>query len=164
MTQQQAETVPARSGPAPATTPRTPHVQLDQFAPAEIQAELWSRMAALEGVTTGPSGISFPSSRALHLDEDAATGPEDAFLVGTEFAHLHGDGSGSLHLALPLDVAHEVIAAGWAEQHPVVALGLAHPTLVMLFGPRDADELGLVWGLVRTSHAYARTGDVVRAR
>ncbi|MFD5829849.1 luciferase family protein [Lentzea sp. NPDC060358] len=157
MTQQSPReaTVPPRTGPRPATTPQTPHVQLDQFGPAEVQAALWSRMAALAGVRTGPSGISLPSSRALHLDPAAAKGPADAFLVGTEFAHLHGDGSGSLHLALPTALAQEVIASGRGEQHPAVALGLAHPTLVMLFGPRDADELEVVWQLVRASHAYA---------
>jgi len=159
MMNQQAETLTPRGGPRPATTPETPHVQLDQFAPADVQAELWRQMAALTGIRTGSSKISLPSSRALHLDQAAATGPADAFLVETEFAHLHGDGSGSLHLALPPAVAREVIATGRGEQHPAVALGLAHPTLVMLFGPRDADELEVVWRLVLTSHAYARSGD-----
>ncbi|HUQ55578.1 luciferase family protein [Lentzea sp.] len=134
-------------------------MQLDQFAPAGIQAELWRRMAALTGIRTGRSKISMPSSRALHLDQATATGPADAFLVETEFTHLHGDGSGSLHLALPSAVAREVIATGRGERHPAVALGLAHPTLVMLFGPRDADELEVVWRLVQASHAYARSGD-----
>jgi hypothetical protein len=156
-----AVVIPPRSGPGPATTPQTPHLQLDQYAPAPIQAELWRRMAALSDIRTGRSMISAPSSRALHLTSTAAVGPANAFLVATEFAHLHGDGSGSLHLTLPPAIAREAVAAGWGEQHPAVALGLAHPTLVMLFGPRDQQELELIWQLVRTSHAFARGDSTV---
>jgi phospholipase/carboxylesterase len=148
------ETLPHRREPRPRTTPETPHIQLDQHAPQVLQDELWRRMSELDGVRTGSSGISEARSRALHLDERAA-GPRDAFLVGTEFAHLHGDGSGSLHLALPPARAAEVIRLGWAEQHPVVALGLAAESLVMLFGPRDLDEFAVVWRLVQESYAFA---------
>jgi Family of unknown function (DUF5519) len=150
--------LPARSGPRPSTNPTTPHIQRDQWAPAPLAAELWQRMIRLPGVTTGRSGVSAPSSRALHLDQRLAKGPREAFMVGTEFAHLHGDGSGSLHLALPRDVAQHAIERGWAEPHPVVAMGLGPPTLVMLYGPRDSGELDVVWGLVETSHGFATGG------
>jgi hypothetical protein len=33
--------------------------------------------------------------------------------------------------------------------------------MVMVYGPRDADELGTVLGIVETSHAYA-TGALTR--
>ena len=38
-----------RSGERPRTGPEIPHQQLDQIAPAELQQELWRRMAALAG-------------------------------------------------------------------------------------------------------------------
>ncbi|GAA3689446.1 hypothetical protein GCM10022224_063630 [Nonomuraea antimicrobica] len=44
---------------------------------------------------------------------------------------------------------------GWAEPHPLVHEGRCPPTLVMLYGPRDEDELAVVWELVRRSHAFA---------
>jgi len=34
--------------------------------------------------------------------------------------------------------------------------GLAPPTLVMLYGPRDQAELETIWQLVETSYAFAR--------
>jgi hypothetical protein len=42
-------------------------------------------------------------------------GPDDAFLVPSagEFAHMHPDNDGSLHLALPMPLATDVIAKGW---------------------------------------------------
>ncbi|MFC6355404.1 luciferase domain-containing protein [Luethyella okanaganae] len=119
-------------------------------------------MIALEGVREGKSGVSAPSSLALYLRRDLATGPSNAFFVGTEFAHLHGDGSGSLHLSLPLNLVEEVFTAGWGEQHPVVKLG-GPPNWVMLFGPRDRAELDVVWGLVHASYVFAR-GDGSAAR
>lgn len=74
-------------------------------------------MATLDGTTMGRSGIAAPTSLALHLDADLARGPDDAYLVGTEFAHFHGDGSGSLHMTLPLVVAREPTEREWAEMH-----------------------------------------------
>ncbi|MFE4758181.1 luciferase family protein [Streptomyces mirabilis] len=147
--------LPTRFGHRPVTTATTPHVQLDQYAPRPLQNELWSLMVGLRGVTSGRSGISFPQTRALHLDPQIARGPEDAFMSGTEFAHLHGDGSGSLHVALPPARAAEAIRTGWAEEHPVVTMGLGPETWVMLYGPRNDTGLGVVWQLVQDSHAFA---------
>jgi hypothetical protein len=102
------------------------------------------------------SGISLPQTRALHLDPRLARGPREAFMAGTEFAHLHGDGSGSLHLALPPARAADAIGKGWAELRcPAVAMGIAPATLVMVYGPRDDNELAVVWQLLEESYAYA---------
>jgi hypothetical protein len=133
-----------------------PHQQLSQIAPASLQEELWGRMSRLEGVRVGPSGVSLPQTRALHLDPALALGPREAFMVGTEFAHLHGDFDGSLHAMLPRELAAEAIQRGWAELHPIAAAGQAPPTVVMLYGPRDAAELETIWELVKASHAFAR--------
>jgi hypothetical protein len=111
--------MPTRSGERPTTGPEIPHQQLDQTAPAELQEELCRRMAALAGVRTGRSGVSLPQTRALHLDPARALGPPEAFMVGDEFAHLHGAFDGSLHAMLPPDVAAEAIArraAGWSQR------------------------------------------------
>jgi hypothetical protein len=148
--------LPGRERPRPRTTPATPHVQLDQPAPEALQAELWRRMTSLEGMTPGNSNISAPSSRALHLDAVLARGPRQAYLSETEFAHLHGDGSGSLHLTLPQARGAEAIAQGWGEVHPAAGMGIAPPTLLMLYGPRDAGQLEVVWQLIQESYAYAR--------
>jgi len=107
-------------------------------------------------VRTGRSGISLPESRALHLDAGLAHGPAEAFMVGTEFGHLHGEADGSLHLMLPEAVAAEAIEKGWAELHPLARRGTAPPTLVMVYGPRNELELETVWRLIEASHRFAR--------
>lgn len=71
-------------------------------------------------------------------------------------AHLHGDGSGSLHVALPREVVTDAIDKGWAEMHPAVRMFGLPSTLVMLYGPRDQGELETLWRLVQTSYEYAR--------
>jgi hypothetical protein len=148
--------IPERSGPPPDTGPAMPHQQLSENAPAPLQEELWRRMSSLEGVRTGRSGVSLPETRALHLEPELATGPPEAFMAGTEFAHLHGPQDGSLHMALPADLAREAIDRGWAELHPLARAGRLPETLVMVYGPRDEDELETVWGLVSASYENAR--------
>jgi hypothetical protein len=148
--------LPQRIGSRPRTGPEIPHQQLDQIAPGEVQTELWRRMTTLEGVRAGRSGISLPDTRALHLEPQLALGPGQAYMVGTEFAHLHGAADGSLHVMLPAALASEAIDKGWAELHPMARRGMAPPTLVMLYGPRDQAELETIWELVVASHAFAR--------
>jgi hypothetical protein len=148
--------LPERSGDRPKTGPEIPHQQLSQNAPVSLQDELWQLMTSLEGVRPGRSYVSLPDTRALHLDPRLAAGPGDAFLAGTEFAHLHGASDGSLHLMLPVSVASDAIDKGWSERHPVARRGAAPPTLVMLYGPRDEAELEVVWRLLQASYAFAR--------
>jgi hypothetical protein len=151
--------LPARSGTRPRTTPTNPHTQLDQQAPdATVADELARRIFALPGVSERPSAISVPGARALWLDEAGGAGPREAFLIGREFAHLHPDPDRSLHLSLPPELAREAIEAGWAEEHPVARMGLIPPTIVMVYAPRDGEELEVVTGLVEASHAFA-TGE-----
>lgn len=145
-----------RPGDRPVTSPEIPHQQLDQIAPAELQEELWRRMADLDHVRTGASVVSLPETRALHLDPGHAFRPDSAFVRdSTEFAHLHGARDGSLHALLPEGEAAEVVAKGWGEFHPLVHTGHCPPTLLMVYGPRDPEELEVVWDLVRRSHAFA---------
>lgn len=97
-----------------------------------------------------------PGARALWLAEDFAAGPPEAFLIGREFAHLHPGPDQSLHAMLPPDIAAEAVEAGWSEPHPVARLGLIPETAVMIYAPRDADELAVVERLVQASCAFAR--------
>jgi phospholipase/carboxylesterase len=148
--------LPPRRGVRPETRPYTPHQQLSQNAPVELQQTLWARMVALEGVLVGRSTISAPDTRALHLPSELADGPDNAFLSATEFAHLHGAADGSLHMCLPETLAVESITQKWAEQHPLARQGMLPSSVLMVYGPRDPDELDVVWQLVQASYEHAR--------
>jgi phospholipase/carboxylesterase len=142
--------LPRRRGPRPATNLEPPHSQISQNSPPELQEELFERAKALPGVTVGRSLVSVPGARAFHLDRELANGPAEAFQAKTEFAHLHPVHDGSLHLSLPSDVIQDAIDRGWGELHPLA------PGAMMVFGPRNREELEVVWRLVRASYRWAR--------
>jgi hypothetical protein len=150
--------LPRRPGPQPTTTPTNPHTQLDQQpTDAALISRLAARIFALPGVRERASAISVPGARALWLNESLPAGPPEAFLVGREFAHLHPGADHSLHAMLPPDLAEEAGAAGWAEQHPIARRGLIPANAVMLYAPRDNDELEVVAGLVEAAYSFAAT-------
>jgi hypothetical protein len=144
-------TLPTRQGPPPDVIGPRPHAQRSQNAPAGVQEELVRRALELPGVTQADSGVSVPGARAFVLDEETARGPAEAFQVGREFAHVHPPDDGSLHMTLPDDVARAAYAAGWGEPHPISGTPL-------IYGPRDAEELEVVWGLLRASYGFASGG------
>lgn len=149
--------LPQRRGAAPEVSVTTPQQQQSQNAPIELQEALFDQVMQLGGVVTAPSAVSVPGARAFILAAGDARGPRDAFIVPDlgEFAHLHPGYDGSLHLALPVTLAHDALAKGWAVAHPLAGLRLA-AGMVMIFGARDAAELEIVTAIVRASHAYAR--------
>jgi phospholipase/carboxylesterase len=146
--------LPERTGPFPSTSTNTPQEQLTQQSMPHLQEELFARVSKLDGVGTRDSAISVPGARAFVVRKPG--GPEDAFLVPQvgEFAHLHPSYDGSLHLALPPKLAADLLAKGWGVAHPLAGLRVT-PGMVMVFGPRDPDELEVVAGIVATSHAWA---------
>lgn len=148
--------LPQRAGSRPRTTPTNPHTQLDQQpADPRIADELAERVFALPGVMEEPSGISVPGARALVLAPGEPAGPREAFLIGREFAHLHPAPDHSAHAMLPLEVAREAVDAGWAEPHPVARMGLIPETAVMLYAPRDDEELAVIESLIGASRRFA---------
>ena len=144
-----------RRGPRPRTTPTNPHTQLEQNPEREVVEELAMRVFALPDVEERPSAISVPGARALWLREDIPAGPQEAFMVGREFAHIHPMPDGSLRAALPPEVAQEAVENGRAEQHPAARMGYIPQNVVMIYAPRDAEELEVVAGLVVEAYRYA---------
>jgi hypothetical protein len=149
-----------RTGPRPATTPTNPHTQLTQNAPEDLQERVFALASSLPGVVVGPSAVSVPGARAFHAPDSPQTAPE-AFMVEREFAHLHPPSDGSLHMALPPDIVDRAIENGWAERHPLAGRYGLPGNIVMVYGPRDEDELTVVEDLVRASHALAVPGNAV---
>ena len=140
--------LPKRSGSRPRTTSTNPHTQLEQNPEREVVEELARRVFALPDVEERPSAISVPGARALWLREDVPAGPPEAFVIEREFAHIHPMPDGSLHAALPPEVAREAVEKGWAEQHPAARMGRMPQNVVMIYAPRDEKEIEVVAGLV----------------
>ncbi len=147
--------MPERDGPRPRTIPTNPHTQLEQNPDNSILEELARRVFALPGVEERTSAISVPGARALWLREEIPAGPREAFMIGREFAHIHPLPDGSLHAALPPEIAEEAIEKGWAEQHPVARMGYIPQNVVMIYAPRDEEEIETITSFVVESYHYA---------
>lgn len=147
--------LPPRLGPRPRTTAINPHSQLDQQPPRLVIDALIARLSAMPGVAVGPSLRAPFGTVGFHLPRAAARGPAAAFLIMQEFAHVHAAPDGSLHLTLPPGLREAVIAAGWAEPHPLAGHPTVSPQTVMVYAPRDVVETGLVTELVEAARRYA---------
>jgi hypothetical protein len=149
----QAEILRMRRGAPPRTTPAYPHEQLTQSGTVALRERLHERAGALPGVIEGPNRTSTPSIWTFLLEPEYAVGPREAFLTGGEFAHLHPDGS--LHLTLPRELGDEVVVQGWGEVHVDAGVRRGSPIFMMIYAPRDEDELEAVWRIFRMSYEFA---------
>ncbi len=150
--------LPQRAGPRPKTTPCAPHSQVDQIVPhaRELAALLVSRLRTLSGVQLGESRRAPPGTIGLYLEPACCGGDETAFLLGREFAHVHVQDDCSLHAILPEPLRETAIAEGWAEPHPLAGQPTVSPYTVMLYAPRDEQEVEVLRSLVLASWTNAR--------
>ncbi len=147
-----------RPGDQPSVTTGIPHIQLDQGSSDDVFAELTAWAFSRDGIVELPSLASLPGALALTVAQGLALNPQ-AMLVAREFAHIHPqpDG-GSLHLRLPAVDAQEVVDQGWGEYHPF-ALDGTIPNLVMVYAPRDAEDLDVVKTIIEASIEFATSAD-----
>ncbi|MEN1729643.1 MAG: hypothetical protein AAGJ52_14500 [Pseudomonadota bacterium] len=144
-----------RVGRRPKTTRSIPHAQLTQHGPDEIIEKLHRFCFELPDVLNRDSLISVPGARALVV-HDSIDCNREAFLIGREFAHIHPHpDNGSMHLKLAeLDAAH-VIQMGWGEDHFLVSQGRLPPSIIMVYSPRNDEELEVVKRIVVQSYEFA---------
>lgn len=134
-----------------------PHAQIGVSPVRGVHEELFRRCFQLPNVTERATIISVPGARAMWLDESLDLAHPEAIVAGREFAHIHPDGS--LHASLPPARAREAVEAGWAEPHPLASY-LGQDGMVLLYTPRDAKELDVIFSLVADSYEYV-TGRAV---
>jgi phospholipase/carboxylesterase len=146
--------LPGRAGERPEVSWTIPQQQESQNGTTDLQERLLEEVRALAGVEVGPSRISVPGARGFTLRN--GSDDEQAFLVPQvgEFAHLHPAYDGSLHLVLPPALAADVSTKGWGRPHMWAGTRLSSG-FMMVYGPRDEDELVTVLGIVTASHADA---------
>ncbi|NKB70192.1 MAG: hypothetical protein GKR89_24230 [Candidatus Latescibacteria bacterium] len=149
---------PFREGPPPATPDGVPHQQLNQNAPVPMQEALRASAAALPGIKFEPTPFSLAGSVGWRLDDSFAQGPAEAFIrQSLEFVHQHVPADGSMHMLLPLELAGAALEKGWGVIHPLTdSISGENSEYVMIFGPRDEDELNTIWIIAQISYYQAR--------
>ena len=149
--------MPLRAGVRPKTTPTNPHTQLPQ-QPADISfvEELSTWAFELSHIQKQPSAVSVPGAVAMCMEDGHTCDSCNAFMAGTEFAHFHPYPDYSLHLGLPEKDAELVILHGWGEWHPLIAKGILPPNIIMLYAPRNQEELEVSKFILGRSYAFAK--------
>ncbi len=150
-------TMPARAGERPETTDTNPHTQLTQ-QPEDLSfiESLTEWAFQLTHIEKRPSAISVPGAMAMWLEAGHACDRCNAFMVGTEFAHFHPEPDYSLHLGLPKADAEFVIEKGWGEWHPMILRGVLPPNIIMLYAPRNQEELTVSRLILKRSYDFAK--------
>lgn len=150
--------IPNRPGPSPTATFEIPHQQLNQPAPIVVQEELITAVAALPNVLLWESPNSLPGAIGWILGESLDTDEKGDLIAGSEFGHQHRNEVGSMHLSLPAAASQIVLEKGWAVLHPfsTVIHGSRAVDYLLVYAPRDNEDLKIVWLIVQASYAFAR--------
>ena len=153
------QALPQRQGPQPEHTFPVPHLQLTQIAPDDMYDQLAATVARLPGLVVQPVQLLEPG-KGWHLTPGLEGGPDkDRYADGGSIGHLHSRAQGSMHLLIPRDLFRGIIRPrGWGILHPFSAmLGVGTPKadFVMIWAPRNPDELAVVWLIVQAAFAYA---------
>jgi phospholipase/carboxylesterase len=109
----------------------------------------------LTGVTECHSSVPPAPSRALLLtDQRTVSAPQTSLSPSDplEPVHIHGVTDTSTHLCLPVERANEICELGWGEVHPFGDFG----TEIMVYGPRDEEELEVILSIIEESLTFAR--------
>lgn len=143
-----------RSGVPPEVTEGIPHIQLSQTSDDDTYDQLTVEVYAIDGIVGGESQSSLPGAQSIALAPGLPAN-QNAIITGREFAHIHANpGRGSLHLVLLTADAELVVEKGWGVYHPFHLNGRM-PGMVMVFAPRDDQDLETVIDIVTASFGFA---------
>lgn len=148
--------IPIREGERPKTTNTNPHEQLTQNSSAECHQLFKDKLFCFDEVSRRPSIISVPGAEALWLDEGEPCNCTNGFMIGREFAHIHPAYDGSLHMALSATDFQHVIDQQWGEKHPLAGMGPIPETIVLVYAPRNIEEMDIVMKIVDASLMNAK--------
>ena len=113
----------------------------------------------LHGILVVPTPFSLAGSQGWRLVRDFARGPDDAFISteSLEFGHLHRPSDGSMHMLLPLAFSMVALGKGWGIIHPLSDnISGENTEYVMIYGPRDEEDLRTIWIIAQISYYFAR--------
>ncbi|MEM7797725.1 MAG: luciferase family protein [Chloroflexota bacterium] len=135
--------LPLRKGGPTETVGPVPHRQKSERADKSLVDLLVSKLNGLDGVSVAKRG-GFIGRNFFGVDAPRWN------------AHIHHyeDGAhqdGSMHIAMPQSISTEVERTGWGERHP------AYPSMLLVYSPRDAEEVETITELVKLSYEIARS-------
>ena len=145
---------PARKGPRPQTIRRPLHIQCNGYGDSRYVNQLVDQVLTWPRIESSLPPVSPPDTIRIRLAEMAATDKLSAFLTAREFGRILL-GAPTIYLGLPLVCAHWAIVRGWAEPHYLASFGLMPAGAVVVYTPRDEQELGVCCLLFSAAYRFA---------
>jgi hypothetical protein len=153
-TQVRSKGLPARKGPRPRTVRGPLHIQCNGHGDPKYLNRFLDNILTWPHIESTARFVGPPDIIPIRLKEIAATGDPSAFITDREFARILL-GAPTIYLALPLVSAHRAIVRGWAEPHYLVSYGLMPAGTVIVYTPKDEEELEACNFLFSESYHFA---------
>lgn len=103
-------------------------------------------------IDTRPSKTEGGTGSAIYVKPDVKTINPVAHKIFYEVAHVH-PAENSLHVYVSPPDAKLVIQRGWGQRFPVT--WIAPPSWIMVYAPRNEDEVEIVREIVRAAVCFA---------
>jgi hypothetical protein len=149
-----SEAIPVRKGGKPKTLIGPLHVQCNGHGDTKYLKQLLNDILSWPYIVPTPTALKHLDKVSIRLQEIAATNDSAAFISGTEFARVLL-AAPTIILVLPLVCAHWAIVKGWAEPHYLHSFGLMPAGTVIVYTPRDREELEVCYSLFFESYYFA---------
>jgi hypothetical protein len=146
--------LPMRRGQRPCTIRGPLHVQISDNADDSVLRQLLHEVIAWPDIEARPLPVGTAYLLSLNLAEEVATDDPCAFIAGREFGRALF-GAPTIYLSLPLSYAHWAIVRGWAEPHFYGGFGLVPPGVMVIYTPRDENELSVCRSLFWISYRFS---------
>ena len=148
-----SEDLPIRKGNRPMTIHGPLHLQCSNHGDDRLLRQLVEEMAAWPGIEPSPLPVASADLVSIRVSEDVANDDLSVFITGREFGRVQFS-SPTIYLILPLSCAHWTIVRGWAEPHYSASFGLVPPGVMVIYTPRDEQEVAVCRWLFRASYTF----------
>ena len=156
--QMESHELPARRGRRPKTVRGPLHIQCNQHGDLKYLNQLVDEVLTWPYIESAEPFISRSNTIPIRLMEMAAFNYPSALITDREFARVFL-GVPTIYLVLPLRCAHRAIVRGWAEPHYLGSQGLMPAGTVVVYTPKDVEELAICSVLFSESYHLGRKID-----
>jgi hypothetical protein len=150
--------LPARRGRRPKTVRGPLHIQCNQHGDLKYLKQLVDEVLTWPYIESPEPFVTRSNTIPIRLMELAASKDPSAFITDREFARVFL-GVPTIFLVLPLLCAQLAIVRGWAEPHYLGSQGLMPAGRVVVYTPKDVEELAICTVLFSESYHVGRKID-----
>jgi hypothetical protein len=153
-----SDALPTRKGQRPKTIRGPLHIQCNGHGDVKYLNQLVDEVLTWPYIEPAEPFVSRSNTIPIRLTEVAASSDPSAFITDREFARVLL-GAPTIYLVLPILCAHRAIVRGWAEPHYLGSQGLMPAGTVIVYTPKDIEELAVCFVLFSESYHLSRRID-----